>query len=181
MRAFVAIPLPDGITDTLAMVAGGLGVGRPVPPENMHVTLAFLEDLPAGTLVELGGQLSEIDMSSFGMRITGLDVFGGRKPRLLIAGVEPSAPLNKLRNKVRAAARSAGIALPRARFRPHVTLARFPREITRSETNRIGAFLASEGVIAAAPFNVRQFTLYRSRLEPDGARYESLADYPLCG
>ena len=181
MRSFVAIPVPDDAADRLAEVAAALGAGRAVPPENMHVTLAFLDDQPEQVLSDLSAQLSAIDLPRFEMRIRGLDVFGGRRPRLLIAGVETSEPLEQLRGKVRAAARAAGITLPRARFRPHVTLARFRRDITHGQVQRVGAFLASEAAFSAPPFTVRQFAVYQSRLDPGGARYQRLAEVPLAG
>jgi len=84
----------------------------------------------------------------------------------------------RLRKKVRAAARGAGIDLPRERFRPHVTLARFSRS-KPVDMGRLTAFLGAYGGFRAGPFAVDRFCLYRSTLTPEGPVYDVLADYPL--
>ena len=47
MRSFLAIPVPEAQADPLLDVQHALEVGRSVPPENWHVTLAFLGNQPA--------------------------------------------------------------------------------------------------------------------------------------
>ena len=51
------------------------------------------------------------------LRITGLDLFGGRMPRILFAAVAPDPGLSRLRDQVRRAAERAEIDLPRERSR----------------------------------------------------------------
>jgi 2'-5' RNA ligase len=84
-----------------------------------------------------------------------------------------------LRRAVRGLVYQAGIELPRARFRPHVTLARFGRRMTMLETQRIAGVLEAYADLDAGRLGVEGFRLYRSHLGEGGAWYESLADYPL--
>jgi 2'-5' RNA ligase len=44
MRVFVAIDLPDEVRRELETLQNALPVGRPVPAENLHLTLSFLGD-----------------------------------------------------------------------------------------------------------------------------------------
>lgn len=179
MRSFIAIPVPEEDAPALHKVQQALEVGRAVDPENWHVTLAFLGDQPESVLEELHERLSEIAVEAFEMRIAGVDVFGGRSPSVLHARAEASAPLTRLRKKVRAAARATGIDLPRERFRPHVTLARFRRRMTMLETQRIAGVLEAYGDLDAGRHEVGRFALYRSQLGQGGPVYEALAEYPL--
>lgn len=180
MRSFAGLPLPDAALDTLERVQEGLTVGRHVAAENMHLTLAFLDDQPETVLQGLHQALSEISAPPLQLSFQGLDTFGGKRPRVLAAEVQKTPELAQLRDRVRSACRSAGIDLPRERFRPHVTLARFPRHLEAGQVEKIAQFLAG-----AAGFRLEceaeRFTLFRSTLAPEGARYDVLAEYPLKG
>ncbi|MEQ9258190.1 MAG: RNA 2',3'-cyclic phosphodiesterase [Roseovarius sp.] len=179
MRAFLAIPVPEERLPRLHDVQHALEVGRAVDPENWHVTLAFLGDQPVEALEALHELLAAIVAEPFEMRLRGVDIFGGARPSILFAGVEPSEPLIRLRKKVRAAVRASGIELPRERFRPHVTLARFGRRHTMLETQRIAGVLEAWGDLDAGREQVEGFALYRSQLGEGGPLYEALAEYPL--
>ncbi|MEQ8896273.1 MAG: RNA 2',3'-cyclic phosphodiesterase [Roseovarius sp.] len=179
MRSFLAIPVPEEQAEPLLDVQHALEVGRPVPPENWHVTLAFLGNQPEEVLERLHERLAELEAPAFDMRVAGVDIIGGRKPSLLYAGVDKSDALGHLRKKVRQLVRAGDIDLSRERFRPHVTLARFRKRLTELETQRIAGVLEAWGDVEAGVLPVDHFTLYRSLSSPDGMIYEPLADYPL--
>ncbi|MGK7752368.1 MULTISPECIES: RNA 2',3'-cyclic phosphodiesterase [unclassified Roseovarius] len=178
MRAFVGVPLEDAAIEALLPVQEALRQGRLVDEENLHLTLAFLEDQPEAVLAELDAALGEIRVPFFEMEFTGVEAKGGRRPALVWAEVAKVEPLRQLHDKVRGAARQAGIDLPRERFRPHVTLARFPRS-RPVDMGRLTAFLGACAGFRAGPFTVDRFCLYGSTLTPDGPVYEVLADYPV--
>lgn len=69
--------------------------------------------------------------------------------------------------------------LARERFAPHVTLARFRRDIAPADLARLGLFLAARGDIRLAPFPVTHFALYRSTLGAGPPVYDELARYAL--
>lgn len=179
MRAFIAIPMPDEAKTVLSRLSAELDVGRAVAQENLHLTLAFLDDQTPEVLAALHEELTELEIAGFDLRVRSVDTFGGKWPRLVFAGIEPSEALSGLRGRVRSAVRAAGIHLPRDRFRPHVTLARIARTAPQHELRKVGAFLAMHGAVTMAPFPVRAFALYRSELTPEGPRYEVLAEYAL--
>lgn len=179
MRTFVALALPEEVRDALEGVQAGLRHGRLVPGENMHVTLAFLDDQPEDRLEALHERLAGTDLPAPELRITGLETFGGTRPRLIVATVEKARALTKLREEVRGAAWLSDIDLPRERFRPHVTLARLPRHLPAAAAPEIATVLEAQGAFRLPPFTPPHLGLYASRLTPDGSIYSELATYPL--
>ena len=178
MRCFVGLPLPPEVQAALARLQADLRSGRHVAEENLHLTLAFLGDVDLPTLEALHVELREIDFAPFDLRLAGLDMFGGSRPTILFIRAEGSAALRQLQARITTAVRAAGIDLRRERFRPHVTLARFRRDMRPEDTDRLGRFLSAHGDAALAPFAITGFALYRSHLHPEGPVYEVLADYP---
>ena len=179
IRAFVAVPLPGEVRSTLEAAQAGLPAGRAVAPENFHVTLVFLGEHPEPVVEDLHHALEDVKAPGFQLSLSGVGVFGGGIPRLLYAAVEPEPALSHLRRKVARAAREAGMEVPSKKFTPHVTLARFPKEMPGEDLAAIQGFVARRMQLEAGPFDAERFVLYRSTLGRNGPIYEELADYPL--
>lgn len=176
-RVFVAIPLPDGIAETLARASAGLNFGRSVAPENMHLTLRFVGDCTDETLDELDRRLSAIRVAPIDLAFSGPGGFGSGTPRILYWGVEPTPELFALKDAVESAIRRSGITLASERFVPHVTLV---RGATQGGTvARLGEWLARARHLRPEGFRAYGFALFASELHPDGARYSQLSAYPL--
>ena len=179
MRAFLAIELADEVTEALTRLQAGLPVGRPVAAENLHLTLAFLGDQEEVALEGLHYELDTIRTAPFALRFCGLGAFGGDRPRVLFADVAPEPALSDLHRRVMSALHRAGIAAPRERFHPHVTLARFGNGAAPDAAARLRRFLTDYGDTPLPGFGVTGFGLYESTLHPSGVRYELLARYEL--
>ena len=177
MRAFVAIDLPEEASGALERLQAALPVGRPVPPENFHLTLAFLGEQPEEALEELNLELEAIKQPPFELRFDGLGAFGGDRPRVLFADVAPNPALSGLRARIVKAVRRAGMAPPKKAFHPHVILARFGDRAAPDVTARLRRFVAETSASPAPGFPVAAFCLYASTLHPTGARHELLARY----
>jgi RNA 2',3'-cyclic 3'-phosphodiesterase len=177
IRAFAALALPEPVRFDLMLVQQGLAVPRPVPPENLHLTLVFLGDVAEPRLDDVDLAFGQLRAPGFELALAGLGMFGGSRPRAVYADARDSAPLRHLQAKVETAARGAGLDLPARRFVPHVTLARLPERL--AGLGRLQQEVAMRSGYAAPRFIVEDFRLYRSRLAASGASYEELARYPL--
>jgi 2'-5' RNA ligase len=181
IRAFIGLPLPHKVADELEAVQAGIPAGRVVTHGNFHVTIAFLGEQPRPVLEDAHDVLDGVRVPAFTLRIEGLGMFGGARPRVLFAEVAPEPGLSQLRRKVLRALHEAGIERPREKFHPHVTLARFGEGLRGEDAAEMQAFVARRISVKAGPFAVERFVLYRSHLGRAGPIYEPMAEYPLDG
>src|SRR6476660_9556597 len=177
-RLFVALPIPEEIADDLLALQSGVPDARWIAPENFHVTLCFAGEVHGAMMRDFEEELSDIASPRFAVALAGVAQFSsGKQPRALVATVERSDRLQWLQQKVSTVARNCGIEVERRKFRPHVTLARFGNG---AETgHHPGQFMARHSTFRTAPWVVDRFTLYSSRLRPDGAVYREEAVYEL--
>lgn len=175
MRAFIALPIPASDAEVLEAMGDRLDVGRTVPSENAHLTLAFLGDVPEADLREVADALETLAPPSFAFDLSGIEAFG---TALALRG-HGGAPLADLQARVKSRLVGAGITLERRRFRPHVTFARLPQRMTLEDEAKLGRFLTRENTMAIREVPAREVVLYRSILTRDGAVYEPLAEFAL--
>lgn len=178
IRAFVALELDAALRSALAVQQFLLPLPARVPVENLHLTLCFLGEVREQVLEEAHERLADLRLRGFELELAGLGLFGGDRPRLVYVGVVANAALTGLQRKVERAARLAGIDLEARRFFPHVTLGRF-RPPAIAEALRLERAVAEQGGFRAGAMAVREFVLFESHLNRNGARHEVLARYPL--
>lgn len=133
-RTFVALRPPPEVCAALSRAAQDTLGTRPglrlYPPEDLHLTLAFLGPLSVIALGRLALALDRacLERPAVELRTTHTGAFPGRgRERILWAGFEPSEALPRLFDAALAAAREAGCEPPDAGREarvPHVTLAR---------------------------------------------------------
>lgn len=173
LRLFVALTLPADVRERLRGLMGGLPGARWVPVENLHLTLRFIGEVDEGAAADLDAELARAPFTPFTLTLEGVGVFGAsRRPRSLWVGVAPSAALDILQGRVEAAAQRAGRPAETRKFMPHVTLARLT-----GGGDRLGRFLASNGLFRAGPFDVGGFSLMRSRLGGGDPVYDEVYRY----
>ncbi len=139
------------------------------------MTLAFLDDQPEDVLETLHELLEARRLPAATMRPLAFAAMGST-PRAVVLDLAPDAGLTALHDTIRSAARQSGMALPRARFRPHVTLARYSRTAP-CDTERLPGTLAKIGAPDLVPMPATAATLWSSTLTPDGPIYEPVASY----
>lgn len=129
MRCFVALWPSSELREALAQVVRPLiPVGcRAVPPENYHVTLCFLGEVPDARVAALAAAITAIPVKPFSFELAATGHFA----RVAVAWVGPtadSADLRLLQGDVSARLSAGGFQFDARDFRPHVTVARRCRE-----------------------------------------------------
>lgn len=176
IRLFVALELPDDLRDRLALMQGGVPGANWVDPENLHVTLRFIGEVPERSAAEIDEMLAEVSGAPFEVTLAGMDSFSrGREATSIWVGVARDEPLMALQKRIDRSLTRAGFPTDEKRYLPHVTLAR----LKRAPEARVAGFIAEHSLFRAEPFLAQRFTLFSSRLTPDGAIYSPEADYPL--
>ena len=180
MRLFVAISPP---AEALTALDTELGPTRRVAPhglrwtrpEQWHLTLAFLGEVPDADVPVLTESLAAV-MSDAPMtlRLAGGGCFGTRVLWVGLAGDVHA--LRTLAADIATVARGAGLALEDQSFRPHLTLARAGKE--KADLRPAAAELAQ---VVGPAWDVAAVHVMRSRLNagPGGtALHEPIATWP---
>ncbi|UWQ17707.1 RNA 2',3'-cyclic phosphodiesterase [Jannaschia sp. M317] len=178
MRAFVGLPLPEPWIAPLVRAQGVLSGGRAVPVDDLHLTLAFLDDQSEPQLEALHDALDLAIFRPVTLHPVAWSSFGGKRARRVALDVRPTSELADLRDRVRRAARAAGIDLSRDRFRPHVTLLRYPASAP-ADPARLTRALSGLGRADLPGVAATQVTLWASQLTPEGPIYDVLSSYPI--
>lgn len=189
-RLFIAIEMPESWIDALTVVQDRLrGQGlerlRWVRPEGIHLTLAFLGNVPEARVPDLTHAMTGAAAACrpFTLALARPGMFGSRaRPRVLWVGLGGDLPsLERLHHAVDTAVRAAGFTRPAERFAPHLTLARVPDRYPPDAAVRIAGLVDATHVPPVPPFSVERIALMRSELLPGGARYHRVADASLKG
>jgi RNA 2',3'-cyclic 3'-phosphodiesterase len=173
-RLFFALWPSAEAAEQLAGIAGVTAAdwgGKPTRRETIHLTLAFLGDVPESIIPGLVAVARRVQAAPFALQIDHLEFW--QRQHLLWAG--PSAvpaALNALAERLHVELAEAGFGLADARrsFVPHVTLVRktplesAPRQLP---------------VISPIAWPVPGFVLVRSRLSAAGPDYQRIAEFPL--
>ena len=179
LRLFVALELPPRVRECLLAWRSGVMSRvpelRPVAQEALHATLCFLGSRPGAELDAIAAACNGA-LASAGAPELGLGAglwLPPRRPRVLAIRLEDAGgALARIQGALSAALSAGGWYTPEKRpFLPHATVARVPGRA------RVHAIELPE--LPALAFTGPAVTLYRSRLQRSGARYEPLASVAL--
>ena len=166
MRLFLAVVLNEEMKEALmdmqdAMRAYGVR-GRETPPDNMHLTLAFIGDFDDPGLVK--SAVESVEIRPFEIRLRGIGTFGD----LWWAGLDDCPPLMAVSRRLRRALSDAGVPFDRKKFSPHITLMR------RAEGRLSGMQEDEMASLFGASMTVDHISLMRSDRGRHGMIYTEL-------
>lgn len=164
MRLFIGLrPDPD-FRAALAQMQDSLraaGIAaRYLAPENLHLTLAFIGEWAVDAVPPLPAA------EPFRITLSHPGIFP--KAKVLWAGVEPSAALDTLAQRVRGILAEAGVPFDPQDFNPHITLARKPLVPEGTDLRTVP--------VPPASMTVRGVCLYRSERTESGMAYTVIAE-----
>lgn len=170
-RLFFALWPEDAVRAALAGTAAGLQRdcgGRPPSAENLHLTLAFLGDVPESRLPELF-PVAAVAAASATPFVMTLDRIGWWPRQQLVWACPQTVPppLQSMADILAGALRAAGFRVEKRRFRPHVTLLRDARQAPP----RMACSLP--------PWQVSRMVLLCSERGSRGPRYRSAGEWLL--
>ncbi len=178
VRAFIAVDIGSEIRARLNEFQGTLKTAgadiRWVKPENMHLTLAFLGNIPVSRIKPLETALLEqaANTEPFTLTVQGTGIFGRRsRPSVVWAGIQEHSALINLQQSVVSALGRAEIPFENNHFRPHLTLGRFK---SLSHLDDLFQLLEEEHESYFGSVTVDSVQTIKSELKPSGAEYTIL-------
>jgi RNA 2',3'-cyclic 3'-phosphodiesterase len=174
-RIFTGLELPTEISQSLAMLRGGLPGARWIDPADYHLTLRFIGDVDDVVAHEVASLLGKISRPALELRFDGLSSFGGRRPRAVIATLAQTTALMELQAEHERLMQRVGLEPEGRKFTPHVTLAR----LRDSSSRQVADYLTTRPFLAPLPFRVSRFVLFSARASVGGGPYVVEAAYPL--
>jgi 2'-5' RNA ligase len=174
-RLFTGLEVPRQVGESLSMLRGGLPGARWIDPENYHITLRFIGDIDDRLARDVASMLDGVKRRSFDVRFDELASFGGRKPRAVIAAVDPVTPLVELQAEHERLMQRLGLEPEGRKYLPHVTLAR----LRDSSSRDVADYLSTRGALFGSSFRASRFVLFSARASVGGGPYVVEADYPL--
>ncbi len=187
MRLFVALEIPTDVRDNLAAflkkmreLSEQLGEKRVkwVRPENLHVTLKFIGEVPDAKLDGIRAALTTVRRDTpIDIQVGGMGFFPDEeRPTVLWTGLDAPPNLASLAGAIDRALATQGIAKEKRTFVPHLTLARFAPPIL---PEKLRAAVEKNAKHCFGSFRAREFHVIESKLKPTGAEYTFLASFPI--
>jgi 2'-5' RNA ligase len=184
VRLFVALDLPEPVrAGIVAWQRAELTdeALRVVPPQNIHITLAFLGYLPEKEVGEVAQVIHETEAAAPPIELAPQAVGKPRgRPRLLALEAVSEATIG-LQADLETRLAAEHLYKPEKRpFWSHVTVARVrPEKRGSKRPARIERRPGELPRPLCEPFRAVRITLYRSTLRPQGAEYAPLAQLKL--
>jgi 2'-5' RNA ligase len=173
-RLFTGLEIPDGVAERLMTVRGGLTGARWITPDNYHITLRFIGDIDETTARDIYMILGRVSRDPVPVTVEGITVFGGDRPRALVAKVTPTPALLDLQTEHERLIRRIGLPPEPRKYTPHITLARL-RDTSPFE---LANFLSMIGHLPPMRFVAEAFNVFSSRSSTGGGPYVTEALYP---
>ncbi len=139
MRLFTAINFDEAAKQRLTEITGSLQAitpdGRFTRPQNLHLTLVFLGEIPQSGLRDIMMAMDKVQEPAFSLELLGLGSFRQDSGELLWMGATKSRALMSVYDQLRERLSQTGIPVELREFKPHLTLAReltLPGDFDRS-------------------------------------------------
>ncbi|WP_179403062.1 RNA 2',3'-cyclic phosphodiesterase [Burkholderia guangdongensis] len=172
LRAFVALMPDDASRDALHALPVAHGARR-TQVAQLHVTLAFLGAVDRDKCDLLAARLAGLAVALPPQRVERLAWWPSMpRARLIVAELAAEPALAALNDALTQTLVDIGLPVDRRPFRPHVTLARLPRDAVGQP--------AHGGMLRAPPaLRCDMITLFESLLSHQGAQHRPIVSVPV--
>ena len=183
IRTFIAVDLPPSVLEALGQISVQLQEKlldtpvRWVDFRKMHLTLKFLGDISTENIgmVEKILQSEAAKRQAMEIGIGGIGAFPKmRHPRVIWTGIEAPTELFDLRRGIEDGVARLGYNYDKYDFTPHLTLGRISRKASARDVRKVGSVLSEFQVGFIGVARIEAVHLYKSDLNPDGAKYTRL-------
>jgi RNA 2',3'-cyclic 3'-phosphodiesterase len=184
-RVFCAIDLPQDVREKV--LAHSMILRKAVSeahaswirPDNIHLTLKFLGEIPRSRVESLSeaASIAARGLESFPISVQGSGVFPTHgAPRVLWIGIEDlNGKLGELYRRLDEECAKVGFKKEARPFHPHLTVAR----VRKPQHARELAALHKQMEFEPEEFTVSEVLVIRSELSSAGSKYSTISRHPL--
>ncbi|NLE06432.1 MAG: RNA 2',3'-cyclic phosphodiesterase [Crenarchaeota archaeon] len=147
-----------------------------VDPENIHITIRFLGEIPVTMTPKIHEQMEKTQFKPFTIKISGLGVFPNiNYPRIIWVGISQGADqLQHIFSQLEPNLQKLGFSPDKKGFSPHLTIARIRSAAGKQQ---LLSFLQKNIETDFGEINAISLRLKRSQLTPQGPIYSTLKEY----
>ncbi len=188
LRLFIAIPIPEPVRDEIIRVQREMqplapqGAARWTRPDQFHLTLRFLGDVPVAGLEQLKESVNAVCRSArpLQLRAGGVGFFPNpHSPRVVWVGIDDQAGLLvDLQKRIETAIRLFTAEPGEKNFAGHVTLGRL-KNLKPPDIRKLAAHTQTVQDRTFGEWTADEIEIIRSELSPGGARHTSFAAFRL--
>jgi 2'-5' RNA ligase len=187
IRTFVAVEITAAVRARAAELIQALRASpaevKWVEPENLHLTLKFLDEVPVGEISRVCEAVAAgaNRLRPFELEVHGAGAFpnAGRPRTIWLGSREGSEPMVALHREVEGALGKLGFRKEHRRFQPHLTIGRVRRG--GPAVAELGNLVWRHAEFAAGRLTVQEVVVFSSQLDRAGPIYEALGRAPLGG
>jgi 2'-5' RNA ligase len=181
VRAFMAFDIENEsvkkkLTEAQRLLAQTGADLKLVEPENIHMTIRFLGDIPLSMADKISEEMQKVQFLPFNVHINGLGVFPDlRFPRVVWAGITEGADqLGSVFTQLEPRLRGLGFTPDPKGFSPHLTIARVHSGRNKAQ---LAEFVQKNAKYDFGTVKAQCLRLKRSELTPKGPIYSTLKEF----
>lgn len=184
VRLFIAIPIPEPVRDEIIRVQQEMQLLAPrdaarwTRPDQFHLTLRFLGDVPVAGLEQLKESVNAVCRSARPLRLRaeGVGFFPNpHSPRVVWVGMDDQAGLLvDLQKRIEIVIRPFTAEPGEKNFAGHATLGRL-KNLKSADARKLAAHAQTVKDRTFGEWTAHEIEIIRSELSPGGARHTTLA------
>jgi 2'-5' RNA ligase len=183
IRSFFSFDIEDQatirrLTEAQKMLASTGANLKLVKPQNIHLTVRFLGDIPPSRVDAIHEEMKQLSFTHFTVELTGLSAFPKLTyPRVVWAGIRKGADeLKTIFEQLEPRLRGLGFKPDRKGFSPHLTIARVRSGRNKAQLIKLIRQMENHEFGAV---KTKCLKLKKSELTPRGPIYSTLRE--VCG
>lgn len=179
IRCFVGIKTDNEFSEKIKKIQEeidkSLFIGKFTKPENLHLTLKFLGELPKEKVDEIREKLREVRANRFTAKTGEIGIFFQKRKSAIIWIKIEGDELMQLQKTIDEKLESLGFE-KEFRFMSHMTIARIRKiKVDKPTLKEKISKIKTKGI----DLNINEFILFKSDLKKDGPVYSEIETYKL--
>ena len=175
-RMFIGIDIPIKNKKEILLYCHGPRNIQWVDYQNFHLNLCFLGEIDRRSQNVLESSLDEMYLNQFHLNPEGIGSFDkSQREKIIWIGIKLSPELIELQRSIDKNLSILGISRDKRKFIPHITIGK----MKNAKKEDLNQYLQQEMDYPLSDFQVTSFSLFSSKLRPQGPLYRIEREFQL--